>query len=122
MMLAPAGAASLDSRDAAYLKTAMQIQPGRYALATYEAKHGTGAVKKFAGTLASRAAHDYSQIQGLHGSALDQRFVRELRISDDINQDTEKQEMRNGQSGTLKAFAKRRYAVVGSELKTLKRF
>lgn len=148
MLLAPAAAASLENRDADYLKTAMQIQLGRYALASYEAKHGSGAVKKFAAGLALHAAHDsrmldglakqygvtpekglliqdkyhYSQIQGLQGSVLDKRFVRELRISDRINQDTEKQEIREGRSDKLKAYAKNRYATLRNELNTLKHF
>lgn len=148
ILVAPAAAASLDSRDADYLKTAMQIQLGRYAVASYEAKHGSGVVKKFAAALAVRAAHDsrtldglakqygvtpekglliqdkyhYSQIQGLQGSALDKRFIRELRISDNINQDTEKQEIRNGRSDKLKAYAKNRYAAVQHELDALEHF
>src|SRR5579884_1249789 len=96
MLVAPAAAASLNNRDAAYLKTSMQIQDGRYALASYEAAHGSGAAKKFAGTVAAQSTKDsrmlarlakhygvtpakglliqdryhYSKVQGLSGAAL----------------------------------------------------
>ncbi|HKU67832.1 MAG TPA: DUF4142 domain-containing protein [Candidatus Baltobacteraceae bacterium] len=146
LLAVPAAAASLGSNDAEYLTTAIQIQAGRYAMASYEQQHGTGAVKRFAASVVSQSASDsrmleklakqygvtpdkplliqdkyhYSQMAGLSGSALDQSFVRELRISDQINQDTYSNEMRHGQNGSLKAHAKGRYAAVQRELTALK--
>lgn len=147
VMALPAAAASLSQSDAAYLKSAIQIQAGRFAIATYEAQHGSGAAKKLGASIATQASSDsrtlqslakrygitpdnglsvqdqyhYSQLVGLKGGDLDKAFARELRISDDVNQDTYKQEMQSGQSGTLKADAKHRYSAVQSEMNTLKR-
>jgi Domain of unknown function (DUF4142) len=144
----PAAAASLSNTDAEYLTTAIQIQAGRYAMASYEQQHGTGAVKSFAASVVVQSASDsrtleklakqygitpnkglliqdkyhYSQIASLSGSALDKSFARELRISDQINQDTYRTEMRQGQNSTLKAHAKQRYAALQQEITTLKRF
>lgn len=145
-LVVPAAAASLSTRDATYLKSAIQIQDGRYAMAAYEAQHGSGQAKKLASGIAAQASNDsrmlravakrygitpnkglliqdqyhYGQIAGLNGSALDKAFTRELRISDEINQDTEKQELAHGQDSMLKAYAKRRYAAVQKEMATLK--
>jgi len=148
MLLAvPAAAASLSDHDTNYLKTAIQIQNGRYAIASYEAQHGSGAAKKFAASVASQAAHDsrmleklathygvtpekglliqdkyhYSKLVGMSGSSLNKRFARELRISDQINQYTYKQEMKEGANGTLKTHAKHRYAAVQHELTALQK-
>ena len=146
LLAVPAAAASLSSSDADYLKTAIQIQNGRYAMASYEAQHGSGAAKKLAASIQSQAAQDarrlqkiakqygitpdkglliqdkyhYSKLVGTNGSEAKQRFQRELRISDDINKYTYKQEMKEGQNGTLKSHAKQRYAAVQQELKKLK--
>lgn len=148
LLAVPATAASLSDRDADYLKTAIQIQMGRYAMASYEKQHGSGSVKKFAASVQSQAAHDsrvlenlakhygvtpekglliqdkyhYSKLMGTSGSELDKRFARELRISDDINKYTYKQEMKEGQNATLKTHAQRRYTAVQHELSALKKF
>jgi hypothetical protein len=142
----PAAAATLNDTDSAYLKTAIQIQSGRYAMAQYEAQHGSGKAKAFAQRVASQSASDsrmleslakrygvtpdkglliedryhYGQLVGLSGSSLDKTFARELRISDQINQDTEKHQMQHGSDAALKAYAKRRYAAIQSEIKSLK--
>lgn len=144
----PAAAASLNSTDADFLSTAIQIQAGRYAMATYEQQHGTGTVKGFATGVASQASHDltmlqqlakqsgvnppkgplvqdnyhYSQLVGLSGSALDKSFAREFRISDQINADTYHDEMGGGQSSTLKAYANQRYVAVQHEIDKLNHF
>lgn len=115
-------------------------------MADYEAQHGSGATKKFAQSIVSQSAHDsrmleslakhygvtpakglliqdkfhYSQLQGLSGSALDKKFVRELGISDDINRYTDKQEMKSGQNAKLKSYASHRYAAIQHELAALK--
>ena len=65
LLAVPAAAASLSSSDADYLKTAIQIQNGRYAMASYEAQHGSGAAKKFAASVASQAAHDSRMLEKL---------------------------------------------------------
>jgi hypothetical protein len=145
MLSLPALAASLGSQDTSFLNTAVQIQAGRFALATYEQQHGSGRAKAFAASVASQSAQDsrmltslakrygitppkdllvqdqyhYGQLQGLSGSALDASFVRELRISDQINADTYKQEVQSGSNATLKAYAKKRSAAVQQELSTL---
>jgi hypothetical protein len=142
----PAAAASLNSTDTDFLTTAIQIQAGRYAMASYEKQHGTGAVKSFAATVVVQAAHDlnmlqtlakqsgvtapkgllvqdnyhYSQLVGLSGSALNKSFVRELRISDQVNVDTYGSEIKQGQHQTLKTYAKQRYAAIQHEINTLK--
>jgi hypothetical protein len=144
----PAAAASLNSTDSEFLTTAIQIQVGRYAMATYEQQHGTGTVKSFATTVAKQAASDlsmlqklakqhgvtapkgpliqdnyhYSQLVGLKGSALDKSFAREFRISDQINADTYRTQIRDGQDRTLTAYAKQRYAAVQHEISTLSHY
>ena len=146
LLAVPATAASLSNRDADYLKTAIQIQNGRYAMASYEAQHGTGAAKKLAASVQAQSAQDsrrlqkiadkfgitpdkglliqdkyhYSQLVGTNGAQADKSFARELRISDDINKYTYSQEMKDGQNGTLKSHAKQRYTALEHELKTLK--
>lgn len=148
LLAVPATAASLSKSDADYLKTAIQIQNGRYAMASYEAQHGTGAVKKFAASVQVQAGQDsrrlqkiakqygvtpdkglliqdkyhYSQLAGTNGSQADKSFAREFRISDDINKYTYSQEMKDGQNAALKSNAKQHYAAVEHELKTLKGF
>jgi Domain of unknown function (DUF4142) len=144
----PAQAASLNSTDAEFLSTAIQIQAGRYAMASYEQQHGTGSVKSFATAVTSQAARDlnmlqqlakqsgvtppkgplvqdnyhYSQLVGLSGSALDKSFAREFRISDQINADTYHSEMGDGQDSTLKTYANQRYVAVQHEINTLSHF
>jgi hypothetical protein len=141
----PAFAASLSTQDSSFLNTAVQIAAGRFALASYEQQHGTGKAKSFAASVASQAADDsrmlttlakrygitppkdllvqdqyhYGQLQGLSGSALDASFVREFRISDQINADTYTQQVKSGSNATLKAYAKQRAAAVQHELTTL---
>jgi hypothetical protein len=109
--IAPASAAPLSQGDAAYLKSAIQIQAGRFAMASYEAQHGSGAAKKVAAGIATTASTDsrmlqglakrygitpdsglsiqdqyhYSQLVGLTGADLNKAFARELGISDKIN-------------------------------------
>lgn len=147
MAVVPAAAAPLSQGDAAYLKSAIQIQAGRFAMATYEAQHGSGPAKTLAATIATQSSNDsrmlgelakrygvtpdkglsiqdryhYSQLVGMSGSALDKVFARELGISDKINQDTYKQEIRSGRSVALKSNAKQRYAAVQNEINALKR-
>jgi hypothetical protein len=144
----PAAAASLSSSDSEFLSTAIQIQAGRYAMASYEQQHGTGAAKRFATSVVSQALHDlrmlrklakqhgvtppagpliqdkyhYSQLAGLSGSELDKRFAREFRISDQINAETYRDQMQHGENDTLKVYAKRRYEAVQREINTLKHF
>jgi predicted outer membrane protein len=146
-LVAPASAASLSKNDATFLTTAIQIQMGRYALASYESAHGSGAAKKFAQTVSAQSTKDsrmlttlgkrygvrppkglliqdryhYSKLQGLSGATLDKAFVRELRISDQINQDTYTEEAQHGRNGTLKTYAKQRYTAVQHELTQLKK-
>jgi predicted outer membrane protein len=144
----PAAAASLSSSDAEYLTTAIQIQAGRYAMATYEQQHGTGAVKSFAASVVAQSSSDsrmlnalakkygvtppkgplvqdnyhYTQLVGLSGSALNKSFAREFRISDQVNLETYRDEMNHGQDAKLKAHAKQRFQAVQQEIKTLQRF
>jgi hypothetical protein len=144
-MSLPAFAASLSSQDSSFLKTAVQIQAGRFALASYEQQHGSGRAKAFAASIASQSAQDsrmlttlakrfgvtppkgllvqdqyhYGQLQGLSGSALDKTFAREFRISNQINADTYKEEVKSGSNATLKTYAKQRAAAVQHELTTL---
>ncbi len=148
LLAAPAWAGSLAQSDSDYLTTAMQIANGRYALASYEQQHGSGAVKKLAASVEAQASRDslvldglakrygitpekglliqdkyhYSKLVGTTGAELDQRFAQELRISDNINLDTHKQEMQSGGSGTLKTYAKQHYAALQQELSALKHF
>lgn len=143
----PAAAATLNGSDSTYLKSALQIQAGRYAMAQYEVQHGSGAAKKAAQSIATQSSSDsrmldglakrynvtpasglsmqdryhYGQLVGLQGAQLDKAFARELRISDQINQDTEKDEMQHGTDPALKAFAKHRYSATQSEIKTLQK-
>jgi hypothetical protein len=117
-------------------------------MASYEQQHGSGAAKNFASSVTSQSLHDlrmlrklakqygvtppsgpliqdkyhYSQLVGLSGSALNKKFAREFRISDQINADTYRDEARHGQDRTLKAYAKQRYDAVQREINTLKRF
>jgi hypothetical protein len=63
--------------------------------------------------------YHYGQLQGLSGSALDKTFVREFRISNQINADTYKEEVKSGSNATLKSYAKQRVAAVQHELTTL---
>lgn len=144
----PAAAASLSKQDSTYLKTAMQVQLGRYALASVTAKHGTGSVKTLARSIAKDAAHNtrtldalakrygvaipkrplffdtynYSQLSGLKGHALDQRFVMDLRTDDGMDQSTAKTEMQKGSNAAIKAWAKRRYAAMRHEAAQLKHY
>lgn len=142
---APALAASLSKGDAAYLSTAMQVQLGRYALATLAQQHGSGAVKTLAHSIAAQASADtrtldalakqygvpvakaptlrdnyhYSQLNGLSGADLNRRFVMDLQIDDQLRLSAERQQMQSGSNGALKAFAKRRYAALQHELNAL---
>lgn len=148
LIAVPAAAASLNSTDAEFLSTAIQIQAGRYAMATYEQQHGTGSVKSFASGVASQSTRDlnmlqklakesgvtapngplvqdnyhYSQLVGLSGSALDKSFAREFRISDQVNADTYHSEIGDGQNAALKAYAKQRYLAVQHEISALNHF
>lgn len=147
LMCVPASAASLNTQDSEFLTTAMQIQAGRYALASYAQQHGSGKVKAFAASIVTQGTADsrmltglakrygvtptsklliqdqyhYGQLQGLSGSALDKSFVRELRISDQINVDTYKEQTRKGSDATLKTYAKQRYAALQHEITALKK-
>lgn len=146
LLAVPASAASLSDQDAGYLKTDIQIQMGRYAMATYEAQHGSGAAKKYGATIAAQAGSDtrmleglakrygvtpdsgltiedkyhYSQLVGASGNDLNQRFARELGISDNINTYTYKQQMQSSKDGKIKSYAKRRYADLQHEISALK--
>jgi hypothetical protein len=137
----PAAAASLSQQDAAYLTAAMQAQLGRYALATYAAKNGSGSVQSYARSVAKEASantrtldamakndgvpipkgpstlddYHYSQLQGLHGSELNRRFVDDLRVDDGMEQGQVKTEIASGQDAALKAYAKRRAAAMQRE-------
>lgn len=145
MIAAPVLAASLSTQDSGFLSAAVQIQAGRFALASYEQQHGSGRVKAFAATMLAQSSQDsrmldglakhysvtppkgllvqdqyhYSQLYGMSGSALDATFVRELRISDQINADTYKQEAQSGSNATLKTYAKRYSAALQHEISTL---
>lgn len=121
-LVVPAAAASLSTRDATYLKSAIQIQDGRYAMAAYEAQHGSGQAKKLASGIAAQASNDSRMLRAVakRYGITPNKGPRELRISDEINQDTEKQELAHGQDSMLKAYAKRRYAAVQKEMATLK--
>lgn len=144
----PAAAASLSPQDSNYLTNAMRVQLGRYALASVTAKHGTGSVKSLAQSIAKQAAQDtrtldalanrygvsipkkptffdtyhYSQLSGLRGSALDARFVMALRTDDGMDQSSAKSELQKGTNGTVKAWAKKRYAAMQHELVRLKHY
>jgi predicted outer membrane protein len=146
MLSLPAFAASLSADDSTFLQSAIQIQAGRYALASYEQQHGSGRTKSFATSVAAQSAKDsrtlaswakrygvtppkglqvqdqyhYGQLQGLSGSALDKTFVREFRISDQINLDTYKAQAKNGSDGQLKTYAKQRASAVQQEINALK--
>lgn len=147
LMLAavPALAASLDKDDAAYLTTAMQVQLGRYALATLAAQHGSGSVQTLAKSIASQSSSDsrslgalakrygvtppkgptlrdsyhYSQLNGLRGADLNRRFVMEMQVDDQLRLSAEKHQMQSGSNAELKAYAKRRYAALQHELAAL---
>lgn len=137
--------AAISKTDSAYLKTAMQSQLGRYAIATLAETHGTSAVKGYAKAMAVKAAADtreldaiakqngvapakgpgiedsyhYSQLSGLHGSTFDREFVMDMRISDDLLQTSDKREISHGSDARLKAFARRRLTAIASEQKKL---
>ena len=118
------------------------MQLGRYALATYEKQHGSGTAKAYAASIARKSARDarmlqqwakrygvaaprgimmqdkvhYEQLVGLHGAALDKRFARELRMTDQIDQYTHRDEMRSGRNAKLKSYSKTRYTEIQHEL------
>lgn len=141
----PAAASSLSGSDAAYLKNAMQVQLGRYALATVERRHGSGTAKKLAESIAKQAARDtreldslakrygvappkgptvrdtfhYSELSGMSGAVLNRGFAMDMRLDDRIVQSGDKQEMQSGGNAALKAYAKRRYSSLQKELKAL---
>ena len=141
----PAKAASLSSSDSDYLTTAMQVQLGRYALATLVEKGGSGAAKMLAHSIAtqssaslreldllakkegvtppktpdSRSMYHYSELSNMHGTSLDQGFAQDLKIEDEMGQSIDQTEMQSGQSADLKAFAKQRYQATQQELSQL---
>jgi putative membrane protein len=142
----PAAAAPLSQQDAGYLTSAMQAQLGRYALATLAARAGSGAVQSYARSVVKDASantlmldaiakrdgvpipkgpstldeYHYSQLQGLRGSQLNQRFVDDLRVDDGMEQGNVNTEMSSGQDPSIKAFAKRRYVAMQHEAAQLK--
>ncbi|HLI95625.1 MAG TPA: DUF4142 domain-containing protein [Candidatus Baltobacteraceae bacterium] len=142
----PAAAVPLSQQDTAYLTSAMQEQLGRYALATMVSRSGSGAVQSYARNVVKDAAanttaldalakrdgvaipkgpntlddYHYSQMQGLHGSRLDQEFVDALRADVGMEQDNVKTEMTSGQDPSVKAFAKKRYSAMQHEATQLK--
>jgi Domain of unknown function (DUF4142) len=145
LSVATAFAAGLNAGDTSYLTSAMQVQLGRYALATVAAQHGTGAVKSFAHSVAVQSSADsrtldalakrygvppakgpllrdsyhYGQLRNLKGDALNGRFVMDLRIDDELRMSAEKHQMESGSNAALRAFAKRRYASLQHELNAL---
>jgi putative membrane protein len=135
LSLLPAQAAALSSTDATYLKTSMESQLGRYALASLAQKQASSAqVKALAKSIASdasqqtqtldalakqygvppakspdvRSSYHYSQLSGLHGPQFDQQFVQELLIDDSMATDRHSTEAQSGQNDRLKSIAKER--------------
>jgi putative membrane protein len=141
-----AQAAALSNTDSTYLQNAMQVQLGRYALATLAEKQAASPkVKSLAKSIATDAGHDtqtltalakqyglqppkgpdvrssyhYSQLTGLHGSEFDQQFVQELQIEDGFAVDSHKTEAQSGNNDKLRSFAKQRAQTLTQEQKTL---
>ena len=141
----PAKAASLSSSDSDYLTSAMQVQLGRYALATLVEKSGSGAAKTLAHSIAtqsstslrqldslakkfgvtppktpdSRSMYHYSELSSMQGTSLNQGFAQDLKIDDEMVSDTDQTEMQQGQSADLKTFAKQRHEELQQELSQL---
>lgn len=123
----------------------MQVQLGRYALATLVEKGGSGAAKTLAHSIAtqsstslrqldslakkygvtppktpdSRLMYHYSELSSMQGSSLNQGFAQDLKIDDEMMNDTDQTEMQQGQSADLKAFAKQRHEAIQQELSQL---
>lgn len=141
-----AQAASLSNTDTTYLQTTMQVQLGRYALASLAQKQASSPkVKSLAKSIAMDAGRDtqtltalakqyglqtpkapdvrssyhYSQLTGLHGSEFDQQFVQELQIEDGFAVDSHKTEAQSGDNDKLRTFAKQRAQSLTHEQQTL---
>lgn len=142
----PATAASLSKNDASYLKTAMQVQLGRFALASLAVKQGSSPkVKALAKTIAAqasaetrrldalaasygippakkpttRASYHYSELSSLHGSDFDSTFVQQLSIDDQIAASNDQQQSKSADDATLRAFAKHHYESLQKEIDKL---
>lgn len=138
--------ATLSSNDSTYLTSAMQAQLGRYAMAQLEVKSGSNAsLKQLAQQIVTnstsqtrtldsiakkngvpiptqpnvRDTYHYSQLMGLRGTALDQRFVQELQIEDALIQNNDQLQAQSGQDPALRSFAKKRNVALQSELTQL---
>lgn len=143
---APAlASAPLNPDDSSYLTGALQTQLGRYALATYEVQHGSGSAKTLAQSIATQSSGDlrtlttlakqnnvdvpkgpavrdsyhYSQMSGMKGKALDQEFLQDMQIDDQMRISTDQDEMQSGANDTLKTYAKHRYTALQTELNAL---
>lgn len=142
LALLPAQASGLSKDDASYLTAAMQLQLGRYALASLAVKNaGSSQLKAFAKSMQSdagaqtrtldamakhygvpvakqpdvRASFHYSQLSGLHGRQFDRRFVQDLQIGDSIASERHAAEAKNGQDAKVKAYAQKRAQALKSE-------
>ena len=142
LTLVPAQASSLSKTDANYLTAAMQLQLGRYALASLAVKNaGSSKLKAFAKSMQSdasaqtraldaiakqdgvpaakqpdvRASYHYSQLSGLHGSQFDSRFVQDLQIGDSLASERHSSEAQSGQDAKLKAYAHKRVQALKNE-------
>lgn len=144
--LATPALAALSSNDSTYLTGAMQAQLGRYAMAELEVKGGSNAsLKQLAQDIVTtstvqtrvldaiakkngvpipthpnvRDSYHYSQLMGLHGGALDQRFVQELKIDDAMIQNNDQSQAQSGQDPALRSFAKKRNVALQNEMNKL---
>jgi uncharacterized protein (DUF305 family) len=124
----------------------MQAQLGRYAMAELEVKSGSNAsLKQLAQDIVAtstaqtraldaiakkngvpipthpnvRDSYHYSQLMGLRGGALDQRFVQELQIDDAMIQNNDQSEAQSGQDPALRSFAKKRNLALQNEMSRL---
>jgi predicted outer membrane protein len=145
MLLAAAAAATLDSTDRSYVRSAIQTELGRYALASAAAKNGSGAVKAFGKALLPQSeaqsrtldaiakkygikpptspslsdSYAYGVLTGMNGRSFNQAFVTDMRTADLMQLSSERYEMRHGSNGTLKGLAKKRAAQTQHELDKL---
>lgn len=142
LTLVPAQASGLSNTDASYLTAAMQMQLGRYALASLAAKNaGSADIKAFAKSMQTdasaqtrkldamakqygvpvakhpdvRASYHYAQLSGLHGSQFDRRFIQDLQIGDSMASERHSSEAQSGQDAKLKAFAQNRVQALKRE-------
>jgi putative membrane protein len=144
-----ARAASLSAADAAYLRTAIQTQLGRYAIGSIGAhKATTGALRAVGQAMAADANADnralrqvakangvapptkptlvaryhYSQISSESGRTFDRSFVRAVVIDDREALDANMHEVKSGRNPQLQSIAKKNIHALKSEIGRVQKY